>query len=92
MSRLREHFGLAAEDLNIDLGPLGPLLPRWCEAVADEAMRDEAFELIRSLLDKIVLVPEGEELRIEIRGELAGILELCRQSKRPAGAGRQLSK
>jgi Gas vesicle protein K len=27
MSRLREHFGLAAEDLNIDLGPLGPLLP-----------------------------------------------------------------
>jgi hypothetical protein len=30
-----------------------------------------------------VLVPEGEELRIEIRGELAGILELCRQSKTP---------
>jgi hypothetical protein len=28
MARLREHFGLAAEDLNIDLGPLGPLLPR----------------------------------------------------------------
>jgi Gas vesicle protein K len=28
ISRLREHFGLAAEDLNIDLGPLGPLLPR----------------------------------------------------------------
>jgi hypothetical protein len=28
MSRLREQFGLAPEDLNIDLGPLGPLLPR----------------------------------------------------------------
>lgn len=28
MSQLREHFGLAAEDLNIDLGPLGSLLPR----------------------------------------------------------------
>ncbi|WP_245310682.1 gas vesicle protein K [Bradyrhizobium valentinum] len=28
ISCLREHFGLAAEDLNIDLGPLGPLLPR----------------------------------------------------------------
>jgi hypothetical protein len=26
MSELLEHFGLAAEDLNIDLGPLGPLL------------------------------------------------------------------
>ncbi|GAB4583787.1 gas vesicle protein K [Nocardia sp. IFM 10818] len=28
MDELREHFGLAPEDLNIDLGPLGPLLPR----------------------------------------------------------------
>jgi len=28
MTRLREHFGLAEEDLNLDLGPLGSLLPR----------------------------------------------------------------
>jgi hypothetical protein len=28
MAELREHFGLDASDLNIDLGPLGPLLPR----------------------------------------------------------------
>ena len=28
MDELREHFGLEPEDLNIDLGPLGPLLPR----------------------------------------------------------------
>jgi len=28
MVRLREHFGLAPEDLNLDLGPLGTLLPR----------------------------------------------------------------
>jgi hypothetical protein len=27
MTDLREHFGLRPEDLNIDLGPLGPLLP-----------------------------------------------------------------
>src|SRR5260370_42153491 len=27
MDRLREHFGLEPEDLNIDLGPLRPLLP-----------------------------------------------------------------
>lgn len=26
MTELREHFGLTEEDLNIDLGPLGPLL------------------------------------------------------------------
>ncbi|RKN38928.1 gas vesicle protein K [Micromonospora endolithica] len=27
MALLRDHFGLSPEDLNIDLGPLGPLLP-----------------------------------------------------------------
>jgi hypothetical protein len=26
MAELREHFGLTMEDLNLDLGPLGPLL------------------------------------------------------------------
>lgn len=28
MQELCDHFGLTPEDLNIDLGPLGPLLPR----------------------------------------------------------------
>jgi hypothetical protein len=28
MDELTEQFGLTAEDLNLDLGPLGPLLPR----------------------------------------------------------------
>ena len=28
MTELRETFGLDAKDLNLDLGPLGPLLPR----------------------------------------------------------------
>lgn len=27
MSQLRDHFGLDARDLNLDLGPLGTLLP-----------------------------------------------------------------
>ncbi|MGC5019932.1 gas vesicle protein K [Micromonospora sp. DT47] len=27
MTQLREYFGLTPEDLNLDLGPLGPLLP-----------------------------------------------------------------
>jgi Gas vesicle protein K len=27
MGELRDHFGLEPEDLNLDLGPLGPLLP-----------------------------------------------------------------
>jgi hypothetical protein len=28
MSELLDHFGLSPEDLNLDLGPLGPLLPQ----------------------------------------------------------------
>ncbi|TVT20944.1 gas vesicle protein K [Amycolatopsis cynarae] len=28
MQELCDHFGLTPDDLNIDLGPLGPLLPR----------------------------------------------------------------
>ena len=28
MARLRDRYGLAPEDVNLDLGPLGPLLPR----------------------------------------------------------------
>jgi Gas vesicle protein K len=28
MARLCDHFGLTPGDLNLDLGPLGPLLPR----------------------------------------------------------------
>ncbi|MBQ0987422.1 gas vesicle protein K [Streptomyces sp. F63] len=28
MAELRERFGLRPEDLNLDLGPLGTLLPR----------------------------------------------------------------
>ncbi|MFL4904919.1 gas vesicle protein K [Streptomyces sp. MMS24-I2-30] len=28
MAELRDHYGLQPEDLNLDLGPLGPLLPR----------------------------------------------------------------
>jgi hypothetical protein len=34
---------------------------------------------IRSLIDEIGLVPDDGELRIEIKGELAGILELCQE-------------
>ena len=56
-------------------------LAALAEALVDAAMRDEASELIRSLLAKIVLAPEDEELWLEIHGELAGI----------PGAGRKQS-
>jgi site-specific DNA recombinase len=53
------------------------------ETLADDATRDEAFELIRSLIERVVLMPVGGELRIDLYGELAGILGLCEQRKTP---------
>jgi hypothetical protein len=58
---------------------------RLHEALQDSATRDEAFELIRSLIDEIRLVPEDGELRVELRGELAGILALAADRKKPGG-------
>jgi site-specific DNA recombinase len=52
------------------------------EALADEASRDEAFELIRSLIDKVVVTPTEGDLHIDLHGELAGILSLCRERRR----------
>ena len=51
----------------------------------DPALAPEAFEIIRSLIEAIILTPEAGELQIELRGELASILSLCSDSKKPAG-------
>jgi hypothetical protein len=47
------------------------------EALQDPATHGEAFDLIRSLIEEIRLVPEDGALRVELRGELAGILALA---------------
>ena len=44
-------------------------------------------ELIRGLVEAIVLVPEDGWLRVEIRGELASILALAEGARRDKGAG-----
>ena len=46
------------------------------EALADPSSKDEAFGIIRGLIEDVRLVPEAGELRVEIRGALAGILAL----------------
>jgi site-specific DNA recombinase len=56
---------------------------RLQEALQDRDTRDEAFELIRSLIDEIRLVPDKGQLHIELRGELAGILAISADSKEP---------
>ena len=57
------------------------------EAVEDEATREEAMELIRSLIEAIVLIPDGG-LRIEVRGDLAAILALGEGRKNPGRVDR----
>jgi site-specific DNA recombinase len=48
--------------------------------------QQEAFELIRGLIEVIRLIPEGGgQLRIELRGELAGILQLCASNAKKPG-------
>ena len=46
----------------------------------------EAFDIIRGLIDEVRIVPEKGELRIDLRGELAGILNLCDSKKMPASS------
>ena len=55
------------------------------DALRDPDSRDEAFEIIRSLIDEIRLVPEDGALKIELRGELAGILALAAESTKARG-------
>ncbi len=58
----------------------------------DEATRAEAAGILRSLIDAIVLVPEGGELKIELRGDLAGILRVAANRRSPSVTDRLLSQ
>ena len=53
------------------------------DALFQESSRAEAAEFLRQLVDEITLTPGNGELRIEFRGELAGILRLTSRSKKP---------
>ena len=60
------------------------------EALQDdtEATRLKAGEVLRSLVKEIILTPEAGELKIDVRGDLAGILAISLKTKTPAaGAG-----
>ena len=37
----------------------------------------EAHEMVRGMIEEIQLVPEGDHLRVEVRGALAWILRLA---------------
>jgi site-specific DNA recombinase len=50
-------------------------------ALSDQQTKDEAFAIIRTLIDKVRLIPEDGQLRVELRGALAGILALGANDK-----------
>jgi site-specific DNA recombinase len=56
------------------------------EAFEDEALRAQAFERIRALIDAVVLTPENGELAIHLRGKLASMLELCAGPQTPTSS------
>jgi len=47
------------------------------EGPKDPITKDEAFSIIRTLIEAVILVPEGTELKVELRGALVGILRLA---------------
>jgi hypothetical protein len=57
------------------------------EALQREDTRLEASEMLRGLIDSIVLTPEKGQLRIELRGNLAAMLTAAEQTKRSPETG-----
>jgi site-specific DNA recombinase len=57
-------------------------------AFQDDALKAQAFELLRELIAAVVLTPENGDLTIELRGEFASMLSLfagAETQKAPAG-------
>ena len=50
-------------------------------ALQREDTRLEASEMLRGLVDSIVLIPEDGQLRIDLRGNLAAMLTAAQQRK-----------
>ena len=52
-----------------------------------EESRTGAVEAIRALIEAIVLEPDGDQLKITLKGDLAGMLSAARDSKRSPDTG-----
>ena len=58
-----------------------------CLALESEESRAAAREAIRALIESILLEPDGDELKITLKGDLAGMLSAARDSKRSPDTG-----
>ena len=55
-------------------------------ALCDPDHGREAFEIVRSLIEQVRIIPADGEVRIELKGELAAILVLAEGAKRCSGS------
>ena len=58
-----------------------------CLALEKEESRTSAVDAIRALIEAIMLEPDGDRLRITLKGDLAGMLGAARDSKRSPETG-----
>ena len=58
-----------------------------CRALENEESRTSAADAIRALVEAIVLEPDGDRLKITLKGDLAGMLSAARDSKRSPDTG-----
>lgn len=58
-----------------------------CLALEGEESRTSAVEAIRALVEAIILEPDGDGLKITLKGDLAGMLSAARDSKRSPDTG-----
>jgi site-specific DNA recombinase len=58
-----------------------------CLALESEESRQGAADAIRALVEAIVLEPDGDQLKITLKGDLAGMLSAARDSKRSPDTG-----
>ena len=58
-----------------------------CSALESEESRTSAVDAIRALIETILLEPDGERLKITLKGDLAGMLSAARDSKRSPDTG-----
>ena len=52
-------------------------------ALTSEDNKTEAAEILRTLIDAIILPPEEGELAIYLKGDLAGVLTLAQNKTKP---------
>jgi site-specific DNA recombinase len=58
-----------------------------CSALESDESRAGAVEAIRALIETILLEPDGDQLKITLKGDLAGMLSAARDSKRSPDTG-----